>query len=94
MNFSILVKYILYALSGCCFGMFASRYSVLSALHVKDKYRNEGASALLSCLPQLLFLFVSFFLFPTWFISRTPVGGFFYYAFLVFFFSRGMRMYK
>ena len=89
MSFSIIVNYILYGISGFYFGAFASRYSVLASAAVAEKYRNEGISGLLSCMPQLLFIFTAFFLFPTWFITKTTVGGFVYYAFLLYFFSRG-----
>lgn len=94
MNFGEIVNWLLYAFSGICFGVFASRYSVLSAIYIKDKYKEEGIACLYSCLPQLLFIVVTFFLFPTWFISKTPVGGFFYYAILAYFFSKGMRLYN
>lgn len=92
MNFGEIVNLLLYAFSGICFGAFASRYSVFSALHIKSKWQEEGISCLFGCLPQLLFLSVSFFLFPTWFISKTPTGGFFYYAVLAFFFNKGLRL--
>ena len=65
MNFGEIVNFLLYAFSGICFGVFASRYSVFSALHIKGKWQEEGISCLFSCFPQLLFLSVSFFLFPT-----------------------------
>ena len=76
MDFGEIVNFLLYAFSGICFGAFASRYSVFSALHIKSKWQEEGISCLFSCLPQLLFLSVSFSFFPTWFISKTPTGGF------------------
>ncbi len=94
MSFGAIVNFLLYALSGICFGVFASRYSVLSALHIKGKWHDEGIACFFSCLPQLLFLAVAFFLFPTWFISKTPTGGFFYYAVLAYFFSKGMRTHR
>lgn len=92
MDFSHIVNWLLYGFSGLCFGVFASRYSVLSTIYIKNKYHEEGIACFFSCLPQLLFLATSFFLFPTWFISKTPTGGFFYYAVLVYFFSKGMRL--
>lgn len=93
MNFGEIVNYILYGISGLCFGMFASRYSVLSAVKIAERWREEGFTSLFSCLPQLLFLFAAFFLFPTWFISKTPTGGFVYYAIVIYFFSKGYRTY-
>lgn len=93
MSFGIIINYILYTISGFCFGAFASRYSVLSAAAIATKYREEGISAAFSCLPQLLFVFTAFFLFPTWFITKTPLGGFVYYSVLIYFFSKGYRQY-
>lgn len=92
MDFSQIVNWLLYAFSGLCFGVFASRYSVLSAVHIKQRYREEALACIFGCLPQLLFIITTFFLFPTWFISKTPTGGFFYYAVLAYFFSKGMRL--
>lgn len=92
MTFSALVNYILYGISGFCFGTFASRYSVLAAAAVAERYRHEGISCILSCLPQLLFMFTAFFLFPAWFITKTSMGGFVYYAVLLYFFNRGYRL--
>lgn len=91
MSFSQIINYLLYGFSGVCFGIFASRYSVLSARYVKQKFHDAGLAGLSACLSQILFLFVSFFLFPTWFISRTTTGGFFYYLCLIFFFNKGIR---
>ena len=91
MTFTAIVNYILYGLSGFCFGIFASRYSVLAALKIKESWGN--GSNLLQLLPSLLFLGISFFIFPLWFITKTNVGGFIYYAVLLFFFSRGYNTY-
>ena len=44
MNFGEIVNLLLYAFSGICFGAFASRYSVFSALHIKSKWQEEGIS--------------------------------------------------
>lgn len=93
MDIGTLINYILYALSGFCFGIFASRYSVLSCLKIKERLAASGLSGLITTLPQLLFLLVSFFIFPAWFITRTPIGGFFYCAILIYFFSQGYRTY-
>ena len=46
MNFGEIVNLLLYAFSGICFGAFASRYSVFSALHIKSKWQEEGISCL------------------------------------------------
>ena len=49
MNFGEIVNLLLYAFSGICFGAFASRYSVFSALHIKSKWQEEGISCLSQC---------------------------------------------
>ena len=49
MNFGEIVNLLLYAFSGICFGAFASRYSVFSALHIKSKWQEEGTAALSQC---------------------------------------------
>ena len=41
MNFGEIVNFLLYAFSGICFGAFASRYSVFSALHIKSKWQEQ-----------------------------------------------------
>lgn len=94
MSFAEIVNCLLYAFSGICFGSFASRYSVLAAVHCQKRYREDGIACLFDCLPQLLFIAAAFFLFPTWFTSKTPVGGFFYYAVLLFFFNKGLRLHR
>lgn len=91
MSFSQIITYILYGFSGICFGIFASRYSVFAMRHIRSSFAEEGLACIFSILPQLLLLAVSFVLFPTWFISRTPTGGFFYYLVLIYFFNKGIR---
>lgn len=92
MDFTQIVNYILYGFSGACFGIFASRYSVFAIRHIRQSFAEAGLGCLLSIIPQVLLLIVSFLLFPTWFISRTPTGGFFYYLVLIYFFNKGMRL--
>ena len=92
MTFHQIVTYLLYGLSGIFFGIFASRYSVLSALRIRECIHESGITGLFSCLSQMLFLFVSFFLFPSWFLTRTTTGGFAYYVCLPFFSNKGLRM--
>ncbi len=94
MTFGEIINYFLYALSGFCFGIFASRYSVLSLGKTMLNVKSDGLlSGMLGSLPQLLFLFAAFFIFPVWFITKTPVGGFFYCAVLIYFFNKGYRTY-
>ncbi len=92
MAFSDIVNYILYGISGFCFGIFASRYSVFAAVKIAAAVKGSGLAGIIASLPQLVFLIFCFFLFPVWFISRTTTGGFFYCAVLVYFFSKGYRM--
>ncbi|MCD8199296.1 MAG: hypothetical protein LUD24_03850 [Phascolarctobacterium sp.] len=93
MTFDEIINYILYGISGFCFGIFASRYSVFAASKIASVWEREGAAGFLSCIPQLLFLVVAFFLFPVWFIAKTTTGGFIYYAILIYFFSKGYNKY-
>lgn len=91
MSFSQIVTYLLYGFSGLCFGIFASRHSVLAARRIKEKFKEAGLAGLTACLPQMLLLFISFFLFPILFTNKTTTGGFFYYLCLIFFFNKGLR---
>lgn len=88
-----LVNNILYAISGLCFGSFASRCSVFAAKRIVSLYRHEGIGAFLGFLPQISVLAVAFLIFPLWFITKTQLGGFVYYAVLAYFFSKGYRKY-
>ena len=91
MSFSAIVNQLLYAISGFFFGIFASRYSVLAGVKIKESL-NRGLT-LSGLLLPLLFLLISFFVFPLWFITKTNIGGFIYYAVLLYFFSRGYKTY-
>ena len=94
MTFGEICNYFLYALSGFCFGIFASRYSIISVLKIFDKVREQGIiSGVLGSMLQVVFLATAFFIFPVLFINKTQVGGFFYYAVLVYFFNKGYRLY-
>ena len=76
-NLDNFLSQILYVLSGFLFGIFASRYSVLS-------WRTIFASLLQVCI-----LLIAFIAFPLLFSTRTVIGSFVYYAVLLFFFSKG-----
>ena len=94
MTFGEICNYFLYALSGFFFGIFASRYSIISVLKIFDKVREKGIiSGVLGSMLQVVFLATAFFIFPVLFINKTQVGGFFYYAALVYFFNKGYRLY-
>lgn len=93
MDFSTILNYILYGISGFLFGIFASRYSVLSAIKLRENIASGGAAGITASIPQLLFMLVSFFIFPAWFIFKTTTGGFVYCAVLVYFFSKGYKLY-
>ena len=77
MNIDTMLSQILYCLSGFLFGIFASRYSVISWRTLASR------PPLLQCAPYVLFIF--------WLITRTEAGGFIYYATLLFFFTKGYR---
>lgn len=94
MTFSEIIRYILYGMSGFFFGIFASRYSILATVKLRGNLREKGfGNGLLCSVPQILFLALAFFIFPVLFITRTQVGGFFYYLVLIYFFNKGYRMY-
>ena len=94
MTFGEICNYFLYALSGFFFGIFASRYSIISLLKIFDKVRERGIiSGVLGSMLQVVFLATAFFIFPVLFINKTQVGGFFYYAVLIYFFNKGYRLY-
>ena len=94
MTLGEICNYFLYALSGFFFGIFASRYSIISVLKIFDKVREKGIiSGVFGSMLQVVFLATTFFIFPVLFINKTQVGGFFYYAVLVYFFNKGYRLY-
>lgn len=93
MDISEIVNYILYGFSGICFGASASRYSVLATVNMVEAYRKNGFSGLSSCWFGLLFVLIAAFVFPVWFIGRTTVGGFCYYAVFIYFYNRGYQLY-
>ena len=74
MNIDTMLSQILYCLSGFLFGIFASRYSVISWRTLASR------PPLLQCAPYVLFIIAAFTLFPFWLITRTEAGGFIYYA--------------
>lgn len=93
MDFSTILNYILYGISGFLFGIFASRYSVLSAIKLRENIASGGGAGLIISTPQIIFLLLSFFIFPAWFIYKTTTGGFVYCAALLYFFSKGYKLY-
>ena len=83
MNIDTMLSQILYCLSGFLFGIFASRYSVISWRTLASR------PSLLLCVPYVLFIIAAFTLFPFWLITRTAAGGIINYATLLFFFTKG-----
>lgn len=88
MTIDTMLSQILYCLSGFFFGIFASRYSVISWRTLLSH------PPLFKCAPYVLFILVAFTLFPFWLTARTEAGGFVYYATLLFFFTKGYRAMK
>lgn len=82
MNIDQTLSQILYVFAGFCFGIFASRYSVISWRFVKK-------NAIFNSVPALIFMVAAFLIFPLWLSTHTLVGSFVYYAVLVFFFGKG-----
>ena len=64
MNIDTMLSQILYCLSGFLFGIFASRYSVISWRTLASR------PPLLQCAPYVLFIIAAFTLFPFWLITR------------------------
>lgn len=93
MDFSEILNYMLYGFSGLCFGASASRYSVLATINLLEAYKEKGLSGVASCWFGLLFLIIAAFIFPIWFIGRTTVGGFCYYAMFIYFYNKGYQLY-
>lgn len=93
MDIGEILNYILYGFSGVCFGASASRYSVLATVNMVEAYRKNGFSGLSSCWFGLVFVLIAAFVFPVWFIGRTTVGGFCYYAVFIYFYNRGYQLY-
>lgn len=92
MGIDTILNNILYGLSGFCFGIFGSRYSVLSVAKLLVYKLSGGWGTVLTAgFPQLAFLLLAFIVFPLFFIGRTQIGGFVYYATLLFFFSKGYK---
>lgn len=86
MNIDTMLSQVLYCLSGFLFGIFASRYSVISWRTLASR------PPLLQCAPYVLFIIAAFTLFPFWLITRTEAGGFIYYATLLFFSQRATAL--
>lgn len=84
MNIDTMLSQILYCLSGFLFGIFASRYSVISWRTLASR------PPLLQCAPYVL---LSSQLYAVSLLAdyRTEAGGFIYYATLLFFFTKGYR---
>lgn len=83
-NLDVFLSQILYVLSGFLFGIFASRYSVLS-------WRALRSSGFPGALIKAGVLLIAFIIFPLLFSTRTVAGSFVYYAVLLFFFSKGIK---
>lgn len=93
MSYEMIINNILYGFSGLCFGIFASRFSLLSTANLLEAYRSKGLSGALGKWYMIGFILCACFAFPIWFIGRTVVGGFVYYAVLIYFFNKGYRAY-
>ena len=82
-NLDNFLSQILYVLSGFLFGIFASRYSVLS-------WRTIRARGIFASLFAGMYSAHRIYCFSAAFFStRTVMGSFVYYAVLFFFFSKG-----
>ena len=93
MDLNEILNIMLYGFSGLCFGASASHYSVLATINMVEAFRKNGFSGLSKCWFGILFLLVAAFVFPVWFIGRTTIGGFCYYAMFIYFYNKGYQMY-
>ena len=93
LNFSQIVNTALYVVSGFFFGIFASRNSIFSALHIRKVLAEKdfSAASLFKTACSVLFIVLAFLVFPSWMASRTTAGAFAYYAVLLFYFSKGWK---
>ena len=55
MTFHQIVTYLLYGISGMFFGIFASRYSVLAALKIREALHEGGLPGLFSVYHKYFF---------------------------------------
>ena len=93
MDYETFINSALYLFSGFCFGIFASRFCLLCTAGIIEAYRQSGLTGILKRWYYLAFIIGACFIFPVWFIGRTVVGGFVYYAVLIYFFNKGYQNY-
>ena len=93
LGFSQIVNTALYVVSGFFFGIFASRNSLFSVMHIRKTLAGKDftAAPLLKPVCSVLFIVLAFLVFPSWMASRTTAGAFTYYAVLLFYFSKGWK---
>ena len=93
LSFSQIVNTALYVVSGFFFGIFASRNSIISVLHIRKAFAGKdfSAASLFKMACGVLFIVLSFLVFPSWMASHTTAGAFTYYAVLLFYFSKGWK---
>lgn len=94
MDFHQIVNMALYAFSGICFGVFASRQTLQAAIKIREAYIEEAFSGLVSVLPSVAVILITVIIFPSIFTTRTQLGGFAYYLTLIYFFNKGWNIYK
>ncbi len=92
MDFSTILSKILYGISGFCFGIFASRFSIFSLANILLlKTKGFSGENIIRTIPFILFLALAFFIFPIYFINKTEIGGYVYYVALLLFFTKGFN---
>lgn len=92
-SFSQIVNALLYIISGFFFGIFASRHSIFSVITIRKTLADKdfSAASLFRLAFSVLFIVLSFLVFPSWMATRTTIGAIAYYAVLLFYFSKGWR---
>ncbi len=94
MDFHQIVNLALYAFSGICFGVFASRQTLQASIRIREAVKESGFSGLVSVLPSIAIILITVIIFPSIFTTRTQIGGFAYYLTLIYFFNKGWNIYK
>lgn len=94
MDYESFINSALYIFSGFCFGIFASRFCLLCTAGIIEAYRKSGFTGILKVWYYLAFIIGACFIFPVWFIGKTTIGGFAYFAVLIYFFNKGYFAYR
>ena len=93
LDISHVLSYILYAISGYCFAVFACRHSVFALRYLKTQTQlfrfplsaRERFRRIFLMIGALLFLTLAWIVLPSWLYSRAPVSAFVYLGALLYY---------